>query len=91
MVSEGAIASALGEASLRVQDLKRIILTHQDIDHVGSLHDLAQASGARVLAHAAEVPYIDGGELPRFARPEIQAEFKKKYVKTRKDHYVFRK
>jgi len=71
---QDAIASALGEANVRVQDLKRIILTHQDIDHVGSLHDLAQASGARVLAHATEAPYIDGSELPRFARPEILAQ-----------------
>src|SRR5689334_17957719 len=61
-----AIAAALAEASLQVRDLKRIILTHQDIDHVGSLHDLARASGARVLAGAAETPYIDGALPPRF-------------------------
>jgi glyoxylase-like metal-dependent hydrolase (beta-lactamase superfamily II) len=65
------IATALAEAGVEVADLKRIILTHQDIDHVGSLHDLVQASGARVLAHAVEVPFIDGSELPRFARPEV--------------------
>src|SRR6476620_9418841 len=69
-----AIAAALAEADLRVQDLKRIILTHQDIDHVGSLHDLVQSSGARVLAHAVETPYIDGSEPPRFARPEVLAQ-----------------
>ncbi len=50
------------------------ILTHQDIDHVGSLHDLVQASGAQVLAHATEVPFIDGTEPPRFARPEVLAQ-----------------
>jgi glyoxylase-like metal-dependent hydrolase (beta-lactamase superfamily II) len=27
-----------------------------------------------VLAHASEVPFIDGSELPRFARPEILAQ-----------------
>jgi len=69
-----AIASALAEANIRVQDLKRIILTHQDIDHVGSLHDLAHASGARVLAHATEAPYIDGSLQPRFARPDVLAQ-----------------
>ena len=41
-----AITTALAEAGVRVPDLKQIILTHQDIDHVGSLHDLVQASGA---------------------------------------------
>jgi len=69
-----AIATVLADAGVRVQDLKRIILTHQDIDHVGSLHDLVQASGARVLAHAVETPYIDGSAPPRFARPEALAQ-----------------
>jgi len=71
---QDAIASALAEASLRVSDLRRIILTHQDIDHVGSLRDLVQASSARVLAHATEVPFIDGTTLPRFATPEALAQ-----------------
>jgi glyoxylase-like metal-dependent hydrolase (beta-lactamase superfamily II) len=68
------IAAALAEAGVKVADLKRIILTHQDIDHVGSLHDLVQASAAQVLAHAVETPYIDGSEPPRFARPEVLAQ-----------------
>ncbi len=71
---QDAIASALAEANMRVQDLKRIILTHHDIDHVGSLHDLVETSGARVLAHTTEAPYIDGTLQPRFARPEILAQ-----------------
>jgi glyoxylase-like metal-dependent hydrolase (beta-lactamase superfamily II) len=71
---QGAIAEALAEANLRVSDLKRIILTHQDIDHVGSLHDLVDASGARVLAFATEAPFIDGSRPPRFATPEALAQ-----------------
>jgi glyoxylase-like metal-dependent hydrolase (beta-lactamase superfamily II) len=68
---EQAIAAALAEAGVGVGDLRRIVLTHQDIDHVGALHALAAESGARVLAHEIEVPFIDGRELPRFARPEM--------------------
>jgi len=71
---QDAIATVLADAGVQVQELKRIILTHQDIDHVGSLHDLVQASGARVLAHATEVPFIDGTQLPRFAAPEVLAQ-----------------
>jgi glyoxylase-like metal-dependent hydrolase (beta-lactamase superfamily II) len=71
---QDAIAALLAEAGVQVEDLERIILTHQDIDHVGSLHDLVQASGARVLAHATEVPFIDGRQPPRFARPEVLAQ-----------------
>jgi glyoxylase-like metal-dependent hydrolase (beta-lactamase superfamily II) len=69
-----AIATAMAEAGVGVRDLKRIILTHQDIDHVGSLHDLVQASGARVLASTVETPFIDGSQPPRFARPEALAQ-----------------
>src|SRR5207248_5736157 len=64
---QGAIATALAEAGVGVQDLARIVLTHQDVDHVGSLHELVRASGARVLAHEVEAPFIDGSERPRFA------------------------
>ena len=67
----GEIDAALAEAGLRVQDLKRIIITHQDLDHVGSLHDLVHASGARVLAHATEVAYIDGTLQPIKWTPEL--------------------
>ncbi|HEY7198565.1 MAG TPA: MBL fold metallo-hydrolase [Candidatus Dormibacteraeota bacterium] len=66
-----AIEAALGEAGLTVAGLKRIFLTHQDIDHVGSLHPLVEASGATVLAHEVEAPFIDGTGVPRFARPEV--------------------
>ena len=68
---EEAIAAAMAEAGVGIEDLRRIVLTHQDIDHVGSLHALAQASGARVLAHEVEAPFIDGSQQPRFARPEV--------------------
>lgn len=69
-----AISTLLAEANVQPQDLTTIILTHQDIDHVGSLADLVQVSAARVLAHATEAPYIDGTRLPRFATPEAQAQ-----------------
>jgi len=67
----GALDSALAEAGLRVQDLRRIIITHQDLDHMGSCNDLVRASGARVLAHATEVPYIDGTLRPIKWTPEL--------------------
>jgi glyoxylase-like metal-dependent hydrolase (beta-lactamase superfamily II) len=69
------IASVMGEAGVGVRDLKRIVLTHQDIDHVGSLPDLVQASGALVLAHEVEAPFIDGTERPRFDRPDFLQQF----------------
>lgn len=69
----GEIGAQLAAAGVHVAVLRRIVLTHQDIDHVGSLHDLVEASGARVLAHEVEVPFIDGSQPARFARPEMLA------------------
>ena len=42
------------------EDLKTIILTHGDIDHIGNLTDLKQISGAIVAAHSIETDYIAG-------------------------------
>ena len=55
-----AIGAALVEAGIGVRDLRRIIFTHQDLDHVGSGAALVRQSGARVLAHPADAPHIDG-------------------------------
>jgi glyoxylase-like metal-dependent hydrolase (beta-lactamase superfamily II) len=68
---EEALASALDEAGVGVRDLRRIILTHQDLDHIGSGAPLVRQSGARVLAHAADAPYIEGELRPLKPTPEM--------------------
>jgi glyoxylase-like metal-dependent hydrolase (beta-lactamase superfamily II) len=68
---EEAIASALDEAGTRARDLRRIIITHQDLDHVGSGAALVRQSGARVLAHNADAPYIEGELRPLKVTPEM--------------------
>src|SRR5918992_2579994 len=55
-----AIGAALAEAGIGVRDLRRIIFPHQDLDQVGSGAALVRQSGARVLAHPADAPHIDG-------------------------------
>lgn len=59
---EGAIEDALAEAAVRLTDIRRIILTHQDLDHVGSAAAVVRASRAEVLAHFADTPYIEGSQ-----------------------------
>src|ERR671928_311829 len=66
-----AISAALVEAGIGVRDLRRIIFTHQDLDHVGSGAALVRQSGARVLAHPADVPYIEGRLRPLKPTPEM--------------------
>ena len=67
----GAIDAALGEADIGVRDLRRIIFTHQDLDHIGSGAALVRQSGARVLAHPADAPYIEGELSPLKITPEM--------------------
>ncbi|USG65615.1 MBL fold metallo-hydrolase [Brevibacillus ruminantium] len=52
-------------AGVSLDQLKAVILTHQDFDHIGSLPDILQELGGRiqVYAHALDQPYIEG-ELP---------------------------
>lgn len=55
------LESALEQEGVQLADIKRIILTHQDIDHIGNLGALLDAiPGLEVWAHADEVPYIKG-------------------------------
>jgi glyoxylase-like metal-dependent hydrolase (beta-lactamase superfamily II) len=68
---EEAIASGLDEAGTRARDLRRIIFTHQDLDHVGSGAALVRQSGARVMAHAADSPYIEGELRPLKVTPQM--------------------
>jgi|YelNatPaOPRAMG01_1025707.scaffolds.fasta_scaffold47039_1 glyoxylase-like metal-dependent hydrolase (beta-lactamase superfamily II) len=41
-------------------DIGRIIVTHHHADHTGNLADLKKLTNAEVIAHTADVPYIDG-------------------------------
>ena len=66
-----AIGVALLEGGIGVRDLRRIIFTHQDLDHVGSGAALVRQSGARVLAHPADTPYIEGELRPLKVTPEM--------------------
>src|SRR5918994_1694544 len=65
------IGAALAEAGIGVRDLRRIIFTHQDLDHVGSGAALVCQSGATVIAHPADAPHIDGTLKPLKPSPEM--------------------
>jgi len=54
------ILEKLAAEGISPGDVKRILITHQDIDHIGSLKALKEATGATVLALDVEIPYIEG-------------------------------
>ena len=66
-----AIGAAMDEAGIGVRDLRRLIFTHQDLDHVGSGAALVRQSGAQVLAHPADTPHIEGSLRPLKPSPEM--------------------
>ena len=47
------------------RDLNRILLTHADYDHAGSLAALKKATGARVYASLYEARAVASGQFPR--------------------------
>ncbi|UUZ93652.1 MBL fold metallo-hydrolase [Paenibacillus sp. P25] len=56
------IQETLAKEGFPFDKLTKIIITHQDRDHIGSLHDLAAASGGRikVLANELTKPILQG-------------------------------
>jgi glyoxylase-like metal-dependent hydrolase (beta-lactamase superfamily II) len=58
--SHVAIEGHLGRLGLGWKDIRRVIITHQDIDHIGGAAAVVKASNAEVLAHADDIPYIQG-------------------------------
>lgn len=48
-----------------IRDLKRILLTHADYDHAGSVAALKKATGARVYASLFEARAVATGQFPR--------------------------
>lgn len=43
----------------KLQNVKNIIISHANVDHVGELKHLVDMSGAKVYAHVEEAPYVE--------------------------------
>jgi len=53
------LEAALAEHGHRVEELERIVVTHQHIDHIGLVQILADRSGAEVVALEALKPWLE--------------------------------
>jgi len=59
------IVKAISDAGFSADRLTHIILTHQDMDHIGCVMDLVNlAPSVIIMAHADETPYIEGKKFP---------------------------
>jgi glyoxylase-like metal-dependent hydrolase (beta-lactamase superfamily II) len=54
----GKIADQITKAGYAITDLRQVVITHAHNDHTGSLVEIVRLSGAKVLAHQDEVPYL---------------------------------
>ncbi|HEX2412635.1 MAG TPA: MBL fold metallo-hydrolase [Solirubrobacteraceae bacterium] len=54
-----ALERALGEHGRRIEDLERIVITHQHLDHLGLVGILADRSGAEVCALDLLAPVLE--------------------------------
>jgi glyoxylase-like metal-dependent hydrolase (beta-lactamase superfamily II) len=56
----GKIEQALSELRRAIGEVRTVLLTHHHADHMGGVAELCRRSGARVVAHEADVPVITG-------------------------------
>lgn len=78
-----ALETALTGRGYCVADLRRIVLTHAHPDHYGLAAELRRASGAEVMTHAANLPWLAQdagahslafyGEVMRWAGVPVEA------------------
>lgn len=91
-----AIKGAIAEAGFAAEKLTYILLTHQDLDHIGCAKELVALSGAQVGCYELEAPYIQGEKTPvKLARQEAAfpslEEEARAWVRTMRDAYERRK
>ncbi len=65
-----AILDYVAEIGLGPSAVRRIIITHHHVDHVGGLRELVEATGAEVWAHRDDAATIEG----KVARPPVPPE-----------------
>lgn len=54
------ILKELNSMNIRPEDIKHILITHHDVDHIGNLALLEKVSDARIWASKGDIPYING-------------------------------
>lgn len=62
------IRQAVEENGGSLADIRRIVITHAHPDHVRGLAELAARTGARVLIHESEAPWLAAGRVPSTGR-----------------------
>ncbi len=78
--SEKKVFSAVQELGQQPADIKRILITHTDIDHVGSLAAIQAATGATVITSVKAAAFLENGRSPQHL-PALMQWFVNTFVK----------
>src|SRR5436190_14756053 len=54
------LLAEMQRAGVQPRDLRRLVLTHCDADHIANARTLQRSTGAEVCAHEDDIPYITG-------------------------------
>jgi glyoxylase-like metal-dependent hydrolase (beta-lactamase superfamily II) len=66
------IGKALHGLRRTIGDVHTVLLTHHHPDHTGGLAEVRRRSGARVVAHEADVPYVTGARRAGTRHPVVR-------------------
>jgi len=91
-----AILSELAANGIQPGDVKRILLTHHDVDHIGSVAYLQDKTGCEVYISANDYPYVMEGKkregikrlVGALMKPQKPKEVKKITGKTIGEFFV---
>lgn len=56
--TRSALEAGLAQHGYRIEDLRRLILTHHHVDHVGLAAEIVARSGAQVVTHPYNTPWL---------------------------------
>ncbi|WP_221088892.1 MBL fold metallo-hydrolase [Deinococcus aquaedulcis] len=68
-----AVTAELAAAGYALGQVRRVVVTHHDLDHIGSLEDVVRATAAEVYALEDEVPFVTGTRRAQKLPSEAQA------------------
>ncbi|MBI3763348.1 MAG: MBL fold metallo-hydrolase [Chloroflexi bacterium] len=57
--ARAALEDGLAAHGHRVEDIRRIVLTHHHVDHIGLAAEIVARSGAEVLTHPYNLPWLE--------------------------------
>jgi len=75
------IQDEISKAGLDFDKLNRIIITHQDIDHIGGIPNILKESNHKilVLAHEDDKPFIQGEKRLNKITPERRTQLEEQF------------